>query len=47
MTMVLVRTRLPRLTPLFLAVFLAVNIEPRWYRIGEILRANPAMLKIG
>jgi hypothetical protein len=45
--MVLVRTRLPRLTPLSLAVFLAINIEERWYRIGEVLRANFAMLKIG
>ena len=46
-TMVLVRTRLPRLTPLSLAVFLAINIEVRWYRIGEVLCANFAMLKIG
>jgi hypothetical protein len=45
--MVLVRTRLPRLTPLSLAVFLAINIDVRWYRIGEVLRANSSMLKIG
>ena len=41
------QTRHLSLAALSLAVFLAINIEVRWYRIGEVLCANFAMLKIG
>jgi hypothetical protein len=46
MTMVLVRTRLPSFDAAISCGLLAVNIEDRWYRIDEITRAIPAMLKI-
>jgi hypothetical protein len=47
MTMVLVRTRLSSFDAAISCGLLAINIEASWYRIGEVLRANPAMLKIG
>jgi hypothetical protein len=46
MTMVLVRTRLTSFDAAIACGLLAINIEARWYRIGEVLCANPAMLKI-
>jgi hypothetical protein len=45
--MVLVRTPLPSFDAAIFRGLLAVNIEGRWYRIGEVTYANPAMLKIG
>jgi hypothetical protein len=47
MTIVLVRTRLPSFDAAISCGLLVVNIEGRWYRIDEIARANPPMLKIG
>jgi hypothetical protein len=45
--MVLLRTLLPSFDAAISAVLFAINIEGRWYRIGEVTPANPAMLKIG
>jgi hypothetical protein len=45
--MVLVRTLLSSFDAAILCGLLAVNIEAGWYRIGEVMPANPAMLKIG
>jgi hypothetical protein len=47
MMMVLLRTQLSSFDAAIPCGLLAINIEARWYRIGEVTRANPPMLKIG